>query len=50
MKTLQNYKHFVGCDVSKNTLDFALFEQGKDYHAFQHIQVSNNLDGFRQMR
>ena len=50
MNTLQNYKHFVGCDVSKNTLDFALFEPGKDYRLFQHIQVTNNLDGFRQMR
>lgn len=50
MKTLQNFKHFVGCDVSKNTLDFALFEPGKDYRLFQHIQVSNDLDGFRQMR
>lgn len=50
MKNLLNYKHFVGCDVSKNTLDFALFEPGKDYRLFQHIQVSNNLDGFRQMR
>lgn len=50
MNTLQNYNHFIGCDVSKNTLDFALFETGKDYRLFQHIQVPNNLDGFRQMR
>lgn len=50
MNTLQDFKHFVGCDVSKNTLDFALFEPGKDYRLFQHIQVSNDIDGFRQMR
>lgn len=50
MNALQNYKHFVGCDVSKDTLDFALFEYGKDYRSFQHIQVENNLDGFRRVR
>lgn len=50
MKDLSNYKHFVGCDVSKDTLDFALFERGKDYRVFEHIRVSNNLDGFKVMR
>lgn len=50
MKTIADLKHFVGCDVSKDTLDFALYERGKDYRQFQHIQVPNNLEGFQAMR
>ena len=50
MKTLAELKHFVGCDVSKNTLDFALHERGKDYRQFQHIQVPNSIEGFQAMR
>lgn len=50
MKDLLTIKHFVGCDVSKNTLDFAIFEKGKDYRSFQHIQVSNDIKGFQAMR
>ncbi|MDE6066590.1 MAG: transposase [Duncaniella sp.] len=50
MKDLSSLQHFVGCDVSKSTLDFALYERGKDYRMFQHIQVSNSEDGFRAMR
>lgn len=50
MKDLSTKKHFVGCDVSKDTLDFALFERGKDYRLFQHIQVPNNIEGFQAMR
>ncbi len=50
MKTLQHYKHFIGCDVSKNTLDFAIFQAGKEYRTFEHIQVPNTLDGFREVR
>ena len=49
MKDLSNYKHFVGCDVSKDTLDFALHERQKNYKAFEHIQVTNNIDGFRAL-
>ena len=50
MKDLSTIKHFVGCDVSKATLDFAIFEQGKDYRLFNHIQVANNTEGFQAMR
>lgn len=50
MKTLSDYNYYVGCDVSKDTLDFALYEKGKDYRQFQHIRVTNNADGFMAMR
>lgn len=50
MKDLSAKKHFVGCDVSKDTLDFALFERGKDYRSFEHVQVKNSLEGFQAMR
>ncbi len=50
MKDLSSAQHFVGCDVSKDTLDFALFEPGKNYRTFQHIQVANTEEGFRAMR
>lgn len=50
MKDLSAKKCFVGCDVSKQTLDFALFERGKDYRTFEHIQVPNTTEGFQAMR
>ena len=50
MKDLSEFKSFVGCDVSKETLDVALHEKGKDYRTFQHCQVANTLDGFRTIR
>lgn len=50
MKDLSNFQHYVGCDVSKNTLDFAIFERGKDYRSFEHIRVSNDTEGFQAMR
>ena len=50
MKTIESAKHFIGCDVSKDTLDFALYEKGSDYRSFNHIQVSNNKGGYRNMR
>lgn len=50
MKDLSAKKHFVGCDVSKDTLDFALYERGKDYRSFEHCRVSNSLEGFQSMR
>ena len=50
MKTIDSAKHFIGCDVSKDTLDFALYEKGKDYRMFNHLQVSNDKDGYRKMR
>ena len=50
MKDLSTIKHFVGCDVSKSTLDFAIYEKGKDYRSFEHIQLTNDLQGFQAMR
>lgn len=50
MKDLSTKKHFVGCDVSKDTLDFALYERGRDYRTFEHVRVSNNLEGLQTMR
>lgn len=50
MKDLSAKKHFVGCDVSKQTLDFAIHERGKDYRTFEHIQVPNSTEGFQAMR
>lgn len=49
MKDLSTKQNFVGCDVSKDTLDFALYEKGKKYSSFQHIKVDNNLEGFKAM-
>lgn len=50
MKDLSAKKHFVGCDVSKDTLDFALYERAKDYRVFEHVRVANNTEGFQSMR
>ena len=50
MEDLSTLQHFIGCDVSKATLDFAVFERGKDYRTFQHIQVPNTVEGFQAMR
>ena len=50
MNNLSEIKHFIGCDISKATLDFAIFERGKDYRQFLHIQVSNDIKGFQAMR
>ena len=49
MTNLTHFKNFIGCDVSKNTLDFAIYAQGTSYGMFQHIQVSNSESGFREM-
>ena len=50
MKDLSALQHFIGCDVSKDTLDFAIYDRGKDFRRFEHIQVPNSTDGFRAMR
>lgn len=49
MKDLSYFKNFIGCDVSKKTLDFAIHSQQKDYRQFQHIQVPNTKEGFGQL-
>lgn len=50
MKDLANFQHFIGCDVSKDTLDFAIHERGKDYRQFQHMQFPNTTEGYQAMR
>lgn len=50
MKDLSTLQHFVGCDVSKDTLDFAIYQRGTDIRLFEHICVSNSTEGFRAMR
>lgn len=49
MKNFFNFQHFVGCDVSKDTLDFALYARDTNMRSFPHIRVSNSPDGFKQM-
>lgn len=40
---------FIGCDVSKYTLDFAIYQRGIDYRKFKHYQVSNDEAGFKEL-
>lgn len=40
---------FIGCDVSKYTLDFAIYQRGMDYRKFKHHQVSNDEAGFKEL-
>jgi transposase len=41
------FKHYVGIDVSKNTLDVAVVTNANDKP--HHIQISNNKSGFKQL-
>lgn len=41
--------HFIGIDVSKMTLDAAVFAKGKDVREFEHVKVSNDRDGFEKL-
>ena len=41
------FKHYVGIDVSKNTLDVAVITNANDKP--NHIQISNNKSGFKQL-
>lgn len=50
MQDLSSLQHFIGCDVSKDTLDFAIYARGKDYRTFEHIKVQNSEEGFKEMR
>lgn len=49
MKDLSNKKHFIGCDVSKDTLDFGIFLPKTDYRKFPHLKVENTPDGYREV-
>ena len=40
---------YIGCDVSKYTLDFAIYQRGIDYRKFKHHQVSNDEAGFKEL-
>ena len=48
MKNLSNFQHFIGCDVSKDTLDFAFHARGTDYRQFEHLRVDNSESGFKK--
>lgn len=50
MKDLSTLQHFVGCDVSKDALDFAIYQRGTDIRSFEHVCVPNNTEGFQSMR
>ena len=49
MNNLSNFKHFVGCDVSKKTLDFAIYSSGSPCKCFTHICVTNDENGFKEL-
>lgn len=42
---MKNYQYFIGIDVSKNELDFALVESNK---VLFHLEVSNDKKGIEQ--
>jgi transposase len=42
---MKNYQYFIGIDVSKNELDFALIESNK---VLFHLEVSNDQKGIEQ--
>lgn len=46
MQDLSSKQHFVGCDVSKDTLDLALYQGKTSYRNFEHIRVSNDATGY----
>lgn len=48
MEDLSKKKHFIGCDVSKDTLDFGLFIPKTDYRKFPHLKVENTPRGYRE--
>lgn len=48
MEDLSELKHFIGCDVSKKTLDFGIFIPKTDYRKFPHTKVSNTPEGYRE--
>jgi transposase len=41
--------HFIGIDVSKETLDIALIKNNDKSHIYS-FKVTNNLDGFKKMK
>lgn len=41
-----NYLYFIGIDVSKDTLDAAVFKDGK---LLFHVQISNDMDGLKTL-
>lgn len=49
MEDLSKKKHFIGCDVSKETLDFGLFVPKTDFRKFPHIKVANTPKGYREV-
>ena len=42
-------KSFIGVDISKKTLDVAIYQPGVKYTTYPHIQVENNEAGFKEI-
>ena len=40
---------FIGVDISKKTLDVAIYQPGVKYTTYPHIQVKNNEEGFKEI-
>ena len=40
---------FIGVDISKKTLDVAIYQPGVKYTTYPHIQVKNNETGFNEI-
>lgn len=49
MKRISEKQAFVGCDVSKETLDFALYVHGESVNKFPGIQTGNDAKGLAAM-
>lgn len=49
MEDLSKKKHFIGCDVSKDTLDFGVFIPKSDFKKFPHLKVANTPAGYREV-
>lgn len=49
MEDLSKKKHFIGCDVSKETLDFGFFIPKTDFRKFPHLKVENTPTGYREV-
>lgn len=43
-------RHFIGCDVSKDKLDFAIHIPREDERKYPHVVVTNNKKGFNAFK
>lgn len=47
---ISDKKVFVGCDISKKTLDYAVHRRDCNERDYPHVQLDNNLAGFRAFK